>query len=137
MNDATPLTPPSAWVCCCGCKMSPRTSSMCSYDFCGTLGSRIVCWFHLKIESRSCTSRASVMWHISLTLMNSVNKTETVICCMQTMLSRHFHFVFRLMSEKQSWSYFSFFIATCDQTGLVIPCNCTYCILVHSSYMYL
>jgi len=40
---------------CGGCKMSPRTTSSCSYNISGLQGSWIVYCLHLKIELRSCT----------------------------------------------------------------------------------
>ena len=45
-----------------------RTAYMHGDLFSGPLGSWMVCYLHLKVEFRSCHRRASVVWHISLSL---------------------------------------------------------------------
>jgi len=50
--------------------------------FSGHQGSWIVCRLHFKTGFCSCT-RASVVWHLSLPLMNIFNKTEAaILSCM-------------------------------------------------------
>ena len=53
-----------------------------SYSF--PLGWWIICCLHLKKEFRSC-ARASVVWHLIIQLMNSLNKTEDFTSPMQNM----------------------------------------------------
>ena len=62
--------------------MSSRTLSLCSY-FSGPLRLWIACCLHLKVPLMR--KRASVVWHLSLPLMNSFNKTESAISPMQSM----------------------------------------------------
>jgi len=63
-------------------------------------GSWLVCCYPLKIEFRLC-ARGSVVWFLSLPLMNSFNKTEVALLSKQAMLSEDFPFVFSIILLKK------------------------------------
>jgi len=65
--------------CLCGsCKMSPRTSLLCSYIFL-VLRDHVFMLLTFEKKSTAHALGASVVWHIALFLMNSFNKTEAAI----------------------------------------------------------
>ena len=67
-----------------------------------------VCCLHLKMEFRSCARVASVVWHLSLLLMNSFNKTEAAVFSCSLCFLRAFPFI----------SFFNLNIAFCFMSKL-------------------
>ena len=93
-SPRTPRIHKHLWVLCGGCKTSPRTTLLCSHIFL-VLRDHGVYMFVVYIWKWSSAHAlgASVVWHHSLPLMNSFNKTDAAVFSCRLCFLRAFPFI--------------------------------------------